>query len=88
MEEKIFRDPAVAGILRDGYVEARLHTDGDAHIERIRELQQQLAHSVATPYYVVIDPETGTERARHEGATLNDVTTFSEFLKRGLEPRK
>ena len=83
MEEGLFRLPAVAGMLEDGFVEARLHTDGDAHIDRILELQAELTHSIATPFYVVIDPETGEIRGKFPGYT-DDEQRFTDFLGRGL----
>jgi hypothetical protein len=83
MEEKVFRTPAVAGVL-DGYVEARLHTDGKKNIERILELQKELTGSVATPIYVVIDPKGEQVRHTFEGATF-DAGVFLEFLQEGLE---
>ena len=84
MEEKIFRAPAVAGILEPSYVEARLHADGQAFIERIRELQEELAGSRATPYYVIADPATGERLAAFEGFT-GDPERFAEFLELGLQ---
>jgi len=83
MEEKIFRKPAVAGVLQN-YVEARLHTDGKEHIDRILELQSELTGSVATPVYVVIDPVGEQKRLTFEGATY-DENVFREFLEKGLE---
>ena len=83
MEEKIFRNPAVAGVLNK-YVEARLHTDGKVNIDRILELQQDLAGSVATPIYVVVDPVGERKRLTFEGATF-DADVFRKFLEAGLE---
>lgn len=83
MEENIFPKPAVAGLLKSSYVESRLHTDGEKNIERIRELQDQLTGSVATPYYVLVDPETGEAKGVFERAT-RDADEFRAFLERGL----
>jgi hypothetical protein len=83
MEEKIFRLPAVAGVLDRSYVEARLHTDGEAHIDRIRDVQQELTQSIATPIYVLVDPTSGEKRAVFEGPT-KDPQRFADFLERGL----
>jgi hypothetical protein len=82
MEEKTFRLPAVAGVLEKSYVEARLHTDGTANIDRILDLQSELTQSVATPYYVILDPDTGETRAKLEGAQAD---RFLGFLESGLE---
>jgi len=56
MEMDILPSPAVAGVLTEGFVEARLHTDGREHIGRIEEVQAALSGSVATPYYLIVDP--------------------------------
>jgi hypothetical protein len=83
MEDNVFPRPAVAGLLEAEYVEARLHTDGSTNIERILELQESLARSVANPIYVILDPETEQELARHEGAALTggQREVFLEFLR-------
>ncbi len=85
MEVSIFPKPElpIAGLLSRNFVEARLHSDGETNIERIKELQETLARSVANPIYVVVEPETERELARHEGAALNDaqVEAFAEFLR-------
>ena len=85
MEKNVFHLPAVAGILNKNYLEARLHADGDVNIERIRELQQTLAKSVATPFYVVVDPKTGETMATLAGATIGDTSPFTDFLEKGLK---
>lgn len=82
MEGNTFLLPAVAGLLAKHYVEARLHTDGRVNIERILELQRELTGSVATPYYVVVDPETGETKAELAGAQAGK---FVGFLESGLE---
>ncbi len=84
MEEEIFRLPAVAGILEKSFVEARLHTDGRTNIERILALQQELAQSVATPFYVLVDPANAKKLASFAGST-RDAERFAEFLGRGLQ---
>ena len=84
MEKNVFPLPAVAGILNESYIEARLHADGDVNIEQIRELQMELAQSVATPFYVVVNPKTGESVATFPGATLGDVSPFTDFLTKGL----
>jgi hypothetical protein len=82
MEEKVFHFPAVAGALKDGYVEARLHTDGEGKpaFDRNRELQVELAGSKANPIYIVVDPRTGKAIHRFEGADLGGQR-FEEFLR-------
>lgn len=78
MEEKIFPRPAVAGILKDKYIEARLHTDGGPAKERNRQLQAELAKSVALPFYVVYDPRTGSILRKTAG--LKPEAGFAAFL--------
>ena len=82
MEESVFYLPAVAGFLTDSYVEARLHTDGEANIANILELQKDLTKSVAVPFYVVVDPRTGKSLGKLAGATDGD--TFTKLLENGL----
>ncbi len=86
-EEKVFPSPKVSSVLEEYFIEARLHTDGQENIERIRQLQKELAKSVATPFYVIIDPVTG----REIGETLGGVTStdsFREFLLDGIAARE
>ena len=74
-EEKVFPSPKVAEILERSLIEARLHTDGEKNIERILELQQELAKSVATPLYLIQDPRS----KRILGGPLGGVTTVESF---------
>ncbi|MCP3917856.1 MAG: hypothetical protein GY711_20105 [bacterium] len=80
MEEKVFPRPAVAAVL-ENYVEARLHTDKHKHL---REFQKELTQSVAQPVYLAVDPVSGTQYARHDGATLTSDQPFIDFLEKGL----
>jgi len=78
MEENVFPSQAVAWELTKDFVEARLHTDGQTNIERIRQLQMELAGVQATPYYVIVDPETGAKlRVQNKPATPG---RFRDFL--------
>lgn len=78
MEETIFPAPAVARELELGFVEARLHTDGQDNIERILELQRELAGVQATPYYLIVDAETGEKLRVLERPTTEEG--FRAFL--------
>ena len=78
MEEKVFRKPAVAGVL-EGFVEARLHNDTGPRIQENVELEKKFAKSVATPTYVTIDPKTGAVIRIQEGPS--GAETFIEFLR-------
>ena len=87
MEETIFPLPAVAGLLTEGYIEARLHTDGEDGVpqyDRSRELQEEMAGSKANPIYLIVDPQTGATLDRFEGADLTG-TSFEAFLREALE---
>ncbi|MCC7010945.1 MAG: thioredoxin family protein [Planctomycetes bacterium] len=84
------KDPAQS-VLREHYVEARLHNDGkkDPELtERILELQEKLTHNSATPHYLVIDPQTERIIAEFPGADLPPVGDGSNFLQflRGALP--
>ena len=83
MENNVFPSPAVAGILNEHYVEARLHTDGAQNIDRILEVQRQLTGSVATPIYVLVDPKSGQEVGQFDGPTF-DEDEFATFLSHVL----
>jgi thiol:disulfide interchange protein DsbD len=85
----VFPKRRVASVLREHFVEARLHTDDldPAIRSRNRALQQELAHSVATPFYLVQDPET----SQLVGGSVSGVTTvgaFREYLLDALEESK
>ena len=89
MEETVFHLPAVAGILSQNYIEARLHTDGEegvAEYDRSRKLQAELAGSIANPIYVIVDPRTGARMGQFEGADLAGKR-FEAFLRQALEKR-
>ena len=84
LEKQEFPRPAVAGILTEYFIEARLHTDGDDTPERRRAREVQAAHatSVANPWLVVLDPETGDVVA--ETGFLRDLDLVL-FLVEALE---
>ena len=84
MEEGVFRLPDVLRTLKQNFVEARLHADGQQHIERIREVQAELTGSIATPIYVVQDPVTGEVHGKLEGARFGEGV-FEGFLLETLE---
>jgi len=78
MEGKVLPVPAVAGILRDSFVEVRLHCDLGSKAKVNKALQLELANSLALPIFVVMDPKSTEVLAIHEGlAFAND---FAEFL--------
>ena len=82
MEGKVFPSPAVAEVLNEKYVETRLHVDVPDRvpdIEENRRLQREYARTIALPVYVAIDPGTGQELGRFEGADLGGAK-FRAFL--------
>jgi hypothetical protein len=86
MEAKIFRLPTVGGLLREHYVEARLHNDDSQHpesVEKVHKLQDELAGNRGTPYYLVIDPKTREQRGVFPGPDLFG-DKFAEFLRKAL----
>jgi len=84
METTVMPSNSIAGVLRESFVESRLHTDGQENLDRILELQRDLTSSVAVPYYVVVDPESGAKLGRFEGASLTE-SDFLDFLEEGVK---
>ncbi len=83
MENGLFFTDAIAPLLTNDYVEARLHTDGEKNIERILELRDELVGSPALPQYVLIDPAT-EEKLGHFAGFTRDIDAFKAFLESGL----
>ena len=88
MEDKIFPEPAVAGVLTREFVEARIHTDHpeDEKRERNRAKQDELQGSRTTPYYVLVDPVSG--KVVGTSVFLFDVPKFRDFLEEGIETKR
>ena len=83
MEEKVFPDPAVAAVLSEKFIEARIHTDHDEKGEENRARQLEMTGSVAQPIYLILDPATEEQHGRQNGAILGDNGPFVEFLEKG-----
>ena len=84
MEETVFPDGAVAPVLEESYVEARVHIDYPEFLQ----LEEEMTDSVAQPVYLLIDPETRKILGRHDG--FAGPEKFREFLRRpvgGFENR-
>jgi hypothetical protein len=75
-EEKVF--PSLFEELDGGFVEARLHTDGDRG-EELSAFQERLARSIQTPLYLVIDPDSERILTEALGGTVS-VSGFRAFL--------
>jgi hypothetical protein len=88
MEEGIFvRDPAVAGTLREHFVESRLHGDAptDYPARVIKPLQDRyVAGNQAAGIYVAVDPATEQPLATLYGTRPE---AFLGFLKEALAAR-
>jgi hypothetical protein len=87
MEQDVFPAPKIAALLEPGFVEARLHTDhpnaekGDQN----RKRQMAMVGYVAAPYYLVVDPKTGKELARHTLSGSSWEADFAAFLQKAQE---
>ncbi len=95
MEDDVFLRPAVAGILKQGFVEVRLHVDLQKYLtaERFagnKALFKQLAVSRGMPTFVVVDPKTGDKlgEAIPDGYTPSALTdNFVKFLESLPKPK-
>lgn len=79
MELKVFPAPAVAGLLAK-VVESRVHNDALETTEEVRAWQDNMIHTLATPSYALIDPETGDLIAKHEGPEMDPII-FAAWLQ-------
>jgi hypothetical protein len=83
VEEGIFLRPAVAGVLKAGFVESRHHIDvkntlTDEQLEANRKLADEIVGTRATPQYAIVDPNTGQKlRAT---ALSGGFTTWEELM--------
>jgi hypothetical protein len=89
MENNIFLRPAVAGVMKANFVEARVHTDTMLPEEQLlanRKLQLELADTSANPSYVVVEPKSGRVLGRHflSGGPGAWEGLWIEFLERML----
>ncbi len=87
MERNVFPHPAVAGILREHYVEARLHLDGpEPARSRNNALRERLSGDIARPTYVVLEPKSGRRIAVQKG-WLPNPAAFADFLRKAAAAR-
>ncbi len=85
MEVSVFPQPAVAQHM-NSVIEARLHAD-TSDVELRADIERRIdgiAKTFAQPVYVLMDPRTGQELARFEGASRTPED-FAKFLAAGLE---
>jgi hypothetical protein len=71
VEENVFTNPAVAAVLSEKFVEARLHIEayqesGGQKLDDFLALRTKFAESPAMPTYAVIDPTTGARVGWHQ----------------------
>ena len=89
MENSIFLSPAVAGLMKRHFVEARLHTDAQntmtaEQLVENRRLQSDLSGTKTNPYFVVVDPKTGEKLGEHglSGQPESWQAAWVAFLQR------
>ena len=90
MEKRIFPRPAVADELENYFIESRLHMDG-LKKDDFTDMQDELVGTVATPSYVVVDPDSGEKLAIHQlSTTVEDAVEkgFLDFLAEAREAAK
>ena len=85
MEGTVLPTPAVAGVLKSDFVEARLHCDLGEHAEANKVIQDRLTGSIALPIYAIVDPVTEKVLGVKEGFSLKE--DFAAFL-RSTKPSK
>ena len=80
MEGKVFPSPAVAEVLKKGFIEARLHTDGlgEPYVSEF-EMQKRMTRTVALPTYAIVDPDDAEVALRVRSGMIA-ATQFVEFL--------
>ena len=90
VETRIFTRSAVADELENHFIESRLHMDG-LKKDDFTDMQDELVGTVATPSYVVVDPDSGETLATHQlSTTVEDVVEkgFLDFLAEARESAK
>jgi hypothetical protein len=83
MEGSVFPDPAVAVVLREHYIEARLHTDRPGKDDGRRQQQIDLTNDYSNPVYVLFDPVTSKVLSKRAGYIF--AKDFVEYLKGPLK---
>lgn len=81
MEQKVFPASAVAEVLKQSYVEARLHTDGPPREDENKTLQLDLTGMRSNPVYLFVNPWTKKVAGQQGGAVL-DPDDFAELLRK------
>ena len=84
MEKYIFAHPAVLKVFKENFVLVQLFTDGGEHYERNQALQVERFHTVALPFYVVLDANDHV-LAKHSGI-MASAEAFLAFLQQNRPP--
>lgn len=84
MEKYIFANPDVLKVFQENFVLVQLYTDGGDHSQRNQALQVQRFHTVALPFYVVLDKNDHV-LARHAGI-MASAQAFLAFLQQNPSP--
>lgn len=85
----MFPRPAVAGILQQGFVEARLHVDvpntlSQQQFAANKAVRQRLVgDNTAMPWYVIVDPSTG-RALRETGLSGGGADAWEQLFLRFL----
>jgi len=82
VEKNGFTSPAVAGILGSGFVESRIHLDGQSvlsaeKVEENNDLASRYSGDRTRPAYVIVDPKTGEKLG--ERFVLEDSNFSAEY---------
>ena len=78
MEKNVFERPEVLTRFRKDFVLVQLYTDGGADAETNQRMQIERFHTIALPFYVVLNPDNQV-LARHAGI-LKPAKAFLNFL--------
>lgn len=70
MEGQVFHSPAVAGLMQKNLIESRQHVDVQntltaEQFAANQKLRDELAGTLAMPYFVIVDPKTGKKLGEH-----------------------
>ena len=79
MEKYVFADPKVLKIFKEKFVLVQLFTDGGDNYQNNQSLQVERFHTVALPFYVVLDASNQV-LARHAGIMVSSEE-FLSFLQ-------
>lgn len=82
MEDSVFPSEAVAKLMKEQVVEARLHTDTQntltaEQFAKNREVQAEIAGTKANPYFVFVDPVSGKKLL--EAGLQGNYTQWPEY---------